>query len=596
MSDFIPTAEQDAIRAAFATGEDVAVTALAGSGKTSTMQFLAEDRPNQRMTYCAFNKSIATEAQRRFPPWVTCRTVHSLAFQAIGRDYRDRLNGPRVLTWRVADILRLPEVWDFGTVTLRSKQLARLVLDGVSRFCLSADEEPGLRHVPGVPGMEAPEARRALGELLLPYLQRAWVDLTQKQGDLYFSHSVYLKLWAHRDPKLPGEVVLFDEVQDADRVIAFIVAQQRSHQKVYVGDQFQTIYQWKGTADLLSDLDLAPHTLTLCKSFRFGPAIAEEANRILTLLGTDLRVVGHEPVASQLATLERPAAVLTRTNAEAVARLMEAQVAGQRAGLVGGTQQVEALAVAAGRLKEGERTDHPELLAFDNWAQVREHASDDAPDLKVLVALVDAYGADALLAAVRAAVPEEQAQLRISTAHKSKGREFDTVKLASDFPTPISADPVTGAPQFRAEEARLAYVAVTRARRALDSSSLAWVAAVADRLDQVREFPALEEAPVETVTVQVAPTEQVVPDPDDERRLMFRRTPYSVELVAAQRTLPGRRYFGDYCGESKVNVVRATPEALAVAERFGLTVSDLARARVESHPTLPGPPSPGPDS
>lgn len=57
----------------------------AGTGKTTTLVKYAEQRPHLRFLYVAFNKSVANEAQRRFPSNVISKTVHSLAFADIGR-------------------------------------------------------------------------------------------------------------------------------------------------------------------------------------------------------------------------------------------------------------------------------------------------------------------------------------------------------------------------------------------------------------------------------------------------------------------------------------------------------------------------------
>ncbi|MGW7291734.1 3'-5' exonuclease [Streptomyces xiamenensis] len=68
------------------------------------------------------------------------------------------------------------------------------------------------------------------------------------------------------------------------------------------------------------------------------------------------------------------------------------------------------------------------------------------------------------------------ADITISTAHKAKGREWNTVRISSDFApedtceTDVSGQP-TAAP-IDADEARLAYVAVTRARHHLDHRGL----------------------------------------------------------------------------------------------------------------------------
>ena len=70
---------------------------------------------------------------------------------------------------------------------------------------------------------------------------------------------------------------------------------------------------------------------------------------------------------------------------------------------------------------------------------------------------------------------EDRAQLIVSTAHKAKGREWDTVRVAGDFRGPVT-DPETGEVTWPApEERRLAYVAATRARKLLEPGSLNWI-------------------------------------------------------------------------------------------------------------------------
>lgn len=580
---FAPTDEQAAILDAFASDARFAIEALAGSGKTTTLKMVAKANPNVQMTYVAFNKAIADEARRTFPRNVTCSTMHSFAFRAMGKRFSERLNGPRVQAWQVAQALRIPNRFEFGSFSLRDRQVARLVTETIARFCHSAEQEPSLRHVPRVPGMDTPEAHRALTEFLMPFVARAWDDLQQPQGQLKFSHDVYLKLWSMGDPQLPGDVILADEFQDADPVIAHIVRRQmeRGARIIPVGDNYQQIYQWRGAVNSLAAFG-AEEMLALQKSFRFGPVIAERANLILEELGATLRLEGHEPVGSQLAVLDDPSAILCRTNAEAVSQLMLAQVAGIQAGLVGGTAAIEALAQAAGQLKRGEKTWHPELMAFESWVQVRqyvEESKEEARDLAVLVKLIDTFGEAAILDAVGRAVPEDRAELVISTAHKAKGREFDRVRIASDFRDP--RDEETG--EWDKGEGRLLYVALTRAISFLDDSACTWVETLADARGIVTERVPAGEVPARVIEVAPAPAEdaQVICDPEDGQYLVMHKTKYDPRLVDEQRGLPGRRYHGEYCGMAKVNRVRATHRALQVAERFGLTVSAEARARVE---------------
>jgi superfamily I DNA/RNA helicase len=67
-------------------------------------------------------------------------------------------------------------------------------------------------------------------------------------------------------------------------------------------------------------------------------------------------------------------------------------------------------------------------------------------------------------------IPEDRADRIISTAHKAKGREWESVLIADDF-TPSDERQASG---ISRDEQMLAYVAVTRAMRHLDPSGLSW--------------------------------------------------------------------------------------------------------------------------
>jgi superfamily I DNA/RNA helicase len=97
-------------------------------------------------------------------------------------------------------------------------------------------------------------------------------------------------------------------------------------------------------------------------------------------------------------------------------------------------------------------------------------------DLKVFVQLIDTYGPEVVIDIVDRLSPEEAAEVVVSTAHKAKGREWPTVRIATDFPEPRRGH--NGQPaQVPRADAMLAYVAVTRAHHTLDREGLAWVEA-----------------------------------------------------------------------------------------------------------------------
>jgi len=62
------------------------------------------------------------------------------------------------------------------------------------------------------------------------------------------------------------------------------------------------------------------------------------------------------------------------------------------------------------------------------------------------------------------ACPESESDIVVTTAHRSKGLEWDQVVMADDFPDWHSREQ---APEERDDEANLAYVVVTRAQKRL---------------------------------------------------------------------------------------------------------------------------------
>ncbi|MEQ7125341.1 UvrD-helicase domain-containing protein [Actinopolymorpha sp. B11F2] len=470
-----PTGEQQAAIEGFTSGGHMILEAGAGSGKTTTLKMLAGQAPSRRGVYLAFNKAVAVEAGRSFPRNVQCATAHSLAFRTVGRQFKHRLNGRRVRGRETARILGVNEPFRISDLLmLAPAQVARIAMETVTRFCYSADVEPGPQHVPAVTGVDEDAVRRELVKVVVPFARNAWADLTSVDGRLRFSHDVYLKVWQLSGPRLDVDFVLLDEAQDSNPVVVDMFNRQQNAQRVLVGDANQAIYGWRGAVDAMATFD-ADHHLYLSQSFRFGPAVADEANKWLGLLEATLRISGTAAISSRLAPLGQPDAVLCRTNAAAVGALLDFHEAGVPVAIVGGGWDIKRFAEAAITLKAGAGTHHPELAAFQTWGQVQDYVDNDhgGADLKVFVRLIDSHGPDTVIAAVDKAVDEGRARVTVSTAHKAKGREWSTVKIADDFTRP--KDTTGELQQPSRPDQMLAYVSITRARHVLDRGGLAWV-------------------------------------------------------------------------------------------------------------------------
>jgi hypothetical protein len=475
-----PTPEQQAAIDIARTGESCVIEALAGTGKTSTLQMIAEAMPTRNIQYIAFNKAIVTEASTRFPANVTCTTAHALAMRAIGKQYRHRLGGGRMKSDEIARRLRITP---FAAKVLGTQKvlaagfLGGLTMKAIASFCMTGDLAPGPEHLPSVPNLDEPRILpngeavndrrgnnfRLLQEHMRGYIDQAWADICSPGGQLPFTHNHYLKIWQLSNPVIYADVILYDEAQDANGCMLAIVNGQAGRQLVFVGDTYQQIYEWNGAVNALERADPTAPRTHLTESFRFGPGIAMFANKALEWLGAPVELKGRSTAPQFVGGLAEPNVILFRTNGAAVSEALRTLKGGRRPALVGGAEDVVAFAKAAEQLKQGIRVSHPELVCFDNWGEVQDYVEHDpsGSDLKVLVKLVDEHGTDAIIAGLSRCVDERQADVILSTAHKSKGREWDAVQLWGDFPDPEERS-------ISDEDVRLLYVAATRARSSLD--------------------------------------------------------------------------------------------------------------------------------
>lgn len=469
---FTPTAEQHEAIAAAKTGGNLVIEAGAGSGKTSTLKLVSDALAPKRGLYVAYNKAIQVDASKSFPSNVTCKTSHALAFATHGRIYIDRIkNGGRVTARMVADRLGIDRSLPLGDDReLGETTIARLAGDTVRRFCQSGDDTIQTKHAPFVPGAE--EVSHDLALTLVKYAETIWANLQDPDARGFrFEHDHYLKMWSLSQPTLKYDFIFIDEAQDSNPCVMAVMLRQNA-QLIAVGDRAQAIYGWRGAKDAMASFPAKQRT-KLSQSFRFGPAVADVANVLLRMLdNTDMQITGNPSLPSVIGAADTPDAILCRTNAGVIQAALDTP-AGQTFAIVGGTDQIKKFAEAAADLMAGRRASwHPDLGAFKSWAAVCEYADEDGDgaDLKVLVNLCRDYGPEELQRIAQLSVPEDRADRIISTAHKAKGREWDSVRIAGDF-TPSDERQANGLSQ---EECMLAYVAVTRAKLHLDPTGLAW--------------------------------------------------------------------------------------------------------------------------
>ncbi len=451
--------QQGVVRSA---APEVVVNAYAGTGKTTTLRAYAAARPQQRMLYLAFNKVTANEAAASFPPNVSCRTIHSLAYTAVGHRYRHKL-----APLRASDIMRL-----YQGVTAA---MAELLVQTLDSFMVSADGNIEIDHVPAALALS--DRQQFAGAA-----RRLWNDMLDEGKSTPLPHDGYLKIYQLGRPVLwrRHDVILLDEAQDTNPVTADIVLRQRCA-KVLVGDRHQSIYGFRGSINAMAMLPRAePHYLT--RSMRFGEPVARAATLLLqTMKGETHAITGMGRMSATPGQVDRsrPYALISRSNASVFAQAGKA-IDQHKIHFVGGVQNyllgklTDVHHIWSGRRDLVQDVFYRDFEDIDALTLHGRETGDK--EILSLVSVVREYRAalPGLIATVTEAACERaaDADVLLMTAHRSKGLEFDQVLLDDDFHDLVNKEgkPDMGAlePAAFEQEINLLYVGMTRARHALE--------------------------------------------------------------------------------------------------------------------------------
>lgn len=468
---FKPTDEQATALAAFLEGKSLKINAFAGSGKTSTLQLLA-NATGLRGQYIAFNKSIVSDAGDKFPDTVDCSTSHSLAFRAAPARYKQDIGKltNRCTAKQLVEVLDIKRHRFGDKYSVTPDSQGYLYLETIRRYAQSADDEIGQQHVPTLGAFRAApdDVLQELTSFALDGARQVWVRMLSERDAIPLGHDGYLKLWGLSRPIIAADYIMLDEAQDTNPVVLDILQRQRG-QLIYVGDRYQQIYEWRGAVNAMESIETEASTY-LTTSFRFGNAIADLATKMLVKLGESQPVRANPNIVSRIGTINNPAAVLARTNATTISAIIEALDAGHKPHLVGDKSELMDMLRGVQALKENEPSTCPAFFGFKSWNEVVEFArTDEGAHLVMFVNLVEKRGEKQLMWALNRTVDEEKADVVISTAHKSKGREWKSVRLMDDFLRSSPADKKSDGPD--PAEMRLLYVALTRAKESLEVPS-----------------------------------------------------------------------------------------------------------------------------
>lgn len=446
------------------------VRAFAGTGKTTSLVQLAKRQSilGKRCVYLTYTKSAQLDAERRFGRAALCKTINGLAYPVTGVRYKHKLADLNLRA--ISNALGLGYDW----------HTARAVSDTVEYFCCSdLLEFPLLAMRLNGPVNLSVAVSARVAELA----HSLWQMMVDPSNAISMTHAGYLKLFHLERCQIACDYLLLDEAQDSNPVTLAIILGQRCP-VVLVGDQYQSIFAFRGAENAFATI--APdQVLPLTQSFRFGPKVAAVANSLLWgFFGETTEVIGSGPDTTVLRSCADMGsdqhAILARSNSELFSRAIIHAQANAKLGFVGGVASynfskiVDAWHLCA---NEHHLIRDQFIREFPSFTELDEYARDAGDvELNRMVGLVHAYGqsiSDLIdLIHARSLGHLAQADVVLSTAHRSKGLTLDHVELADDFPEIIDDVGYPLQPEVLSrQEIHLLYVAATRASKSLTLNS-----------------------------------------------------------------------------------------------------------------------------
>jgi len=477
------TEEQKAIIAA---DGNIRINAVAGSGKTTTLMEYARVRPEKKILYLAFNKSVKIEAEKKLHKNklrnVKVMTAHGLAYSKIAAPRKYQVtNGYK--SYGIVELLNI----NSGGESFDTYIIANHVLKMTNLFLNSAKKR--VMDIDYMATVIDPNAR-AFVHANYQYIVKLSRILLDKMLNkkIAATHDFYLKLYQQEARQLPYDIIFFDEGQDASPVMLDIFFRQKSN-KIIVGDTHQQIYSWRHAVNSLEKANYP--TYNLSSSFRFNQDIADLA---MDTLDIKKMFKEHERIRINGMGAVGPIksrAVIARTNMNLLEKAIDYVYNQELVDRIYFEGNIERYTYAS----EGGSLYDVMNLYYGNHNMIRDPILRKMKDideleeyikktedgeLDMMRMLVIKYGKDInnIIQFIKSKHVEDYekdtADMIFSTTHRCKGMEYDSVELAEDFikketietilEDSIPDDSVIASWN---EEVNLLYVAVTRAKSEL---------------------------------------------------------------------------------------------------------------------------------
>lgn len=404
------------------------INAYAGTGKTTTLRGIVESHQEHSFTYIAFNESIAKEFNMLMLKNCKASTINALALSVV----KPNKIVDKHSTNSIASIFKIP--------FKRAKEIRA----AYESYCNSMevylpDEVDGL-----------------VVELIA----------MEQNGDIPYSHIGYLKRYQlgilSGEFTLESDCLMVDEAQDSNPVTLSII-NSFNNAVIAVGDRHQGIYSFRGAINAMEQIK-SDLSRSLTVNFRSNANVIDKANRILRLFRNDDVEIS---VGSKNIKTDGTTAKISRYNSTLIEEMFASESFNTTRSLEKIFSPVLAIHFWDTMQDHKIAKQYRFLLSIKNKKSLLEYIqSSGDKELYGAMDIVERYKKTVNIEEMYKIILskyDKNSQLMLTTAHSSKGLEFDNVTIMSDFPLLEKG--------VSCEESSVYYVACTRARhRVIDLS------------------------------------------------------------------------------------------------------------------------------
>lgn len=457
------------------SNSNAVVEAVAGSGKTTTsLQAIKYVPKFADILFSAFNSSVVEEIEKRVAGGVTVRTMHSLGWSAMKRFYgndielieRKSMNHAERLFGKLKS-----NKWYWGYLYNLTK-VADIVRQNVVFDEFSVEETMEKHGISIITGDEPDHVMKLIK------------SMTEDLDVFDFTDMIFFPA-LNPEIRLPKfDFIFIDELQDLNRAQQMMIQSMRSRNSRFigVGDSRQAIYGFRGSDELSfqrfrDSKNTSSLPLSIC--YRCGKSIVQEAKKIVPQIEWYEDQIEGKVRTGTIDEIKSGDWVICRNTKPLIILAFilisegkKAKIKGREIGenlvnLLRSTNvNIQSVAVRLLKSKRDQLLEqfrinykmekpelHPKIVALDE-------------DISVIEYLFDKLGGNvsSVIKFLQGVFSDDNADIQLSTIHKAKGLENDTVFFLR--PDLIPSKYAVNDWQKEQEE-NLRYVAVTRAKKEL---------------------------------------------------------------------------------------------------------------------------------